>query len=78
MKVKLLKRLRKEGMRQIDIHTTTRTNGIMSGMSYSYSDSKYKGLFNYGDSEFDVLKKAAHIYMEDYIKRIKDKNTSRI
>ena len=71
MKVRLLKRLRRKGRRQITIYSVTTTNEVTTGMSYRYSDDRYRGLFNMGDSEEDVYKKAERIYIEDYIKKQK-------
>ena len=68
MKTRLLKRLRKQGRNQIHIYSVHTTNGIVNGMRIGYSEDKYKGLFNYGNTEEDVLKKAERIYIEDYLK----------
>ena len=38
MKVKLLKKLRKRGRNQINIHSVTKSDGIVVGMSIGYDD----------------------------------------
>ena len=73
MKVKLLKKLRYKGGQMITIHSTTKTNGTMTGMSYGYDSDDYKGLFSYGDSELDVKYKAFYVYMENNIGKIREK-----
>jgi hypothetical protein len=40
-------------------------------MSYGYDGDEYSGLWDYGDTKSDVKKKAARIYMENYIKQNK-------
>lgn len=67
MKTKLLKKLRRIGQDQVHIHSVTKTNGTVTGMKIGYNEDKYGGLFCYGDSEFDVKKKAERIYIQDYI-----------
>lgn len=67
MKVKLLKKLRARGRDKVHIHSVTKQGGTTVGMSISYDDDIYSGLFNFGDTEEDVLKKAEIIYMEKYI-----------
>jgi len=66
MKVKLLKRLRRDARNKIRVISTTTTNGVHSGSSYSYSDNDYSGLR--GTKE-ELLKQAEHIFIENYIKR---------
>lgn len=71
MKTKLLRKLRYTGMHQIDIISVTETNGKTSGMSYSH-DGTYRGLFNPGDTEFDVRYKAFKIWYHrniEYLRR---------
>ena len=67
MKVKLLRKLRKEGRNQIHVYSVTRSRNIVTGMSYGFNEDKYSGLFNLGDTEEEVLEKAAKIYINDYI-----------
>lgn len=69
MKTKLLKKLRRRGRNQIFIYSITKTNGTVTGMGYSYDDDEYSGLFNYGDTEKDVYRKAEKIYIENYLGR---------
>lgn len=67
MKVKLLRKLRKEGRNQIHVYSVTRSRNIVIGMSYGFNEDKYHGLFNLGDTEDEVLEKAAKIYINYYI-----------
>jgi len=67
MKTKLLKRLRRRGRNQISIYSVTTTNRTVSGMKIGYSENKYSGLFDYGDTKEEVLKKAENIYIQNYI-----------
>ena len=72
MKVKLLKKLRQIGRNQVTINSVTTTNGIVTGMRYSYNFNKYSGLFNYGNTEKEVKEKACKIYLEtniDYLRK---------
>ena len=68
MKVRLLKKLRRIGQDKVHIHSVTKTNGTVTGMSYGYSDDKYRGLFCFGVTEEHVKKQAERIYIKDYIK----------
>jgi len=68
MRIRLLKKLRRRGRSQINIHSITTSSGMVMGMSYGYNDDKYSNLFNYGDTKEDVLKKAEKIYIEDYLR----------
>ena len=65
MKAKLLKKLRCRARGEITILSTTRENGTIIGMSYSYNDNKYRNLFKLGDTPEGVLRKAEHIYLRD-------------
>lgn len=69
MKIKLLKKLRRRGRNQISIRSVTTEGNTVIGMSIGYSDKKYSGLFGFGDTEEEVLKKAETLYLTDYIKR---------
>jgi len=71
MKTKLLKKLRAQGRKQITIHSVTKTNGTVTGMSIGYDDDKYSGLFSFGDTEEQVLVKAESIYLRDNIDSIR-------
>ena len=73
MKAKLLKKLRRRGRNQIHIYSVTTTDGTTTGMSIGYSEDKYSGLFEFGDTEKEVYEKAERIYIEDYLQNIKDK-----
>ena len=77
MKVKLLKKLRDIGRSQVNIYSVTRTTTwrgeCITGMSYGYSDSVYKGLFDFGDSENDVRDKAMRIYFRKNMDSIRHK-----
>ena len=68
MKCKLLKKLRRRGRSQITIHSITRTDGFISGMSYGFDGDEYRGLFDFGDTEEEVKNKASRIYIEAYLK----------
>lgn len=68
LKTKLLKRLRERGRNQIHINWVETTGNRVSGMSIGYSDNAYSGLFNPGDTEEEVLKKAEHIFISKYLK----------
>ena len=70
MKVKLLKKLRRRGRNQVHIHSVTKTDGIVTGMSVGYDEDKYGGLFEFGDTKEDVKKKAERIYIEDQLKQV--------
>lgn len=73
MKTKLLKKLRRKGRDQIHILSTTKSEGFMIGMSISYSDDAYSGMFEYGDSEEEVLERAARLYLKLNIEQIRKK-----
>lgn len=84
MKSKLLKKLRKRGARQINIlSVTTEYNwrygdGYVVGMSYSYSDEKYAGLFSMGDTKDDVTRKAIRIFIDDYLKHLQMATSNKV
>lgn len=67
MKTKLLKKLRRRGRNQIHIHSVTKQNDTVIGMSIGYSDDIYSNLFDFGLTKEDVLKMAENIYIEKYI-----------
>jgi hypothetical protein len=69
MKAKLLKKLRRRGRSQITIHSVTTSCGTPIGISYGYNDDMYSGLFDFGDTEEIVLKKAEKIYIKDWLKQ---------
>ena len=74
MKAKLLKKLRKRGRKQITIYSITKENrgfgDVVVGMSIGYNDDKYSGLGNCM-SEKEALKEAERIYIEEYLKKVK-------
>jgi len=67
MKVKLLKKIRKAGRNQVQIHSVTRQDGTVMGMVYGYSEAEYEDLFDFGDTKADVLNKAQRIYIKQNI-----------
>ncbi len=73
MKVKLLKRLRRQVENEINIHSITKQGGITVGMSYGYDEDYYRGLFQIGDTEADVKEKAFRIFLSNNIKNIRQR-----
>lgn len=78
MKAKLLKKLRKEGRCQITILSVTTTTTTwhgedVTGMSYSYNDDDYRGLFCIGDTADEVREKAMKIYFQKNMDSIREK-----
>lgn len=71
MKSKLLKRLREEGRNQISIHGTVKQKGIVVGMTIGMDSDSYSNIFEFGDTEEIVLKKAENIYLSENIEKIK-------
>lgn len=69
MKTKLLRKLRSRGRSQINITSITEQGTRIIEMTYGYNDSKYKGLFDFGDTEESVLKKAERIYIQEYLNK---------
>ena len=67
MKAKLLKKLRNQGRSKVNIYSITKTGDIITGMSYGFDDSEYRGLYSLGDSEQIVKEKACRIYMNGKI-----------
>lgn len=67
MKTRLLKKLRRRGRNKIAVTSITRTNGSITGITYSYSDDDYKGFLNTCWSEEELLKKAEQVYIEKYL-----------
>jgi len=67
MKVKLLKKLRRRGRNKIEIYSVTKERGTVIGMGIAFSDDKYSGLFSFGDTEEQVLKKVEQIHINDYL-----------
>lgn len=77
MKTKLLRKLRNEGRKIINVYSITTTRGVVTGMSYGYSSPDYRDLFFLGDTEEDVREKAMRIYMEKEVKRRREKRRKR-
>ena len=75
MKVKLLRKIRSRGASEITIRSITRQGGRITGMSYGFNDDAYSDIFNFGDTENEVIRKAQHIYWEQtknyYYKKFK-------
>ena len=67
MKVKLLKKLRRRGRDKITVISITRTNGSITGITYSYSDDDYKGFLKTCWSEEELLKKSERVYIKKYL-----------
>lgn len=68
MKTKLLKKLRRRGRNKVTLNSITKTNGLITGMSYSFDEEMYSGLFDFGMSFEDVQELACRIYIQDYLK----------
>lgn len=77
MKSKLLRKLRNNGRTQIDIISVSTQNGINTGMCIGSNGGKYAGVFNYGDTEAEVYKKAVDIYILDNALEIRRKYLKR-
>lgn len=73
MKVKLLKKLRREANSQVTVYSITKTNGEITGMRYGMSDNIYSGLFSWGDTEETFIKKVSKIFFEKNIIYIREK-----
>lgn len=69
MKTKLLRKLKQEGRSQINIISVTKTDGIVTGMKIGYDEDEYKGIFNFGNTEEDVYRKAERIYINKYLQQ---------
>lgn len=75
MKTKLLRKLRYEGRNSITILSVTTTDEGFSrtntGMSYSFNEDDYRGLFKLGDTEHEVREKACKIWFDLNMERIR-------
>ena len=71
MKIKLLKKLRSRGRNQITIYSVTTTGNTVTGMSIGYNEDAYSSLFNFDNTEEQVLKKAEKIYLNNNIDLIR-------
>lgn len=78
MKVKLLKKLRKQGRNKVHILSTTTEKRHFSdgwitvGMSYSFNEPEYSDLFFFGDTEEDVKDRAMRIFLKTNMDSIRD------
>ena len=70
MKVKLLKKLRGWSRNEVHVKSITKTNGFISGISYSYKHHDYSGLAGIMSVE-KIMKRVEHIYIEKYLKQRK-------
>ena len=72
MKVKLLKRLTAQSKDEIAIYSITKgDDGVIIGMRYGYDESCYRDVFEFGNTEEEVMQKVRHIYIQrnfDYIR----------
>lgn len=58
MKVKLLKKIRRQAYRELTISSITRDGqGTITGMSYRYDDPIYRNVFSFGNTEQEVMTK---------------------
>lgn len=75
MKTKLLRKLRCEGRNAITILSMKTTydgfSSVVTGMSYSFNEDEYRGLFELGDTEHDVKEKACKIWFDLNLDRIR-------
>ena len=74
MRCKLLKKLRRKGRSKVTIHSVTRTKGCITGIGIGYYEDEYSSLFDFGDTEEDVKKKAERIYIEAYLKNNRNRH----
>jgi hypothetical protein len=73
MKVKLLKRIRQQAANEVTVYSITKTNGVVTGMRYGMNSDAYRGLFSYGNTEQDVMRKALQIYFKNNLDAIRKK-----
>ena len=64
MKTRLLRRFIRKASHEISITSITSRGCINTGMSYNYSDNRYSGIFSFGDSEDDVMRKVRQRYWD--------------
>lgn len=72
MKVRLLKRLKRQSKDFATLYSHSKTNGIHSGLSYGYNLDEYAGLSN-ATSEKDFYQRLFYRYMELNIDRLRFK-----
>lgn len=70
MKVKLLKRLKRQSKDFATLYSHSKTNGIHSGLIYGYDSDEYSGLSDC-TSEKDFYQKLFYRYMELNIDRLR-------
>lgn len=73
MKTKLLKKLRNEGRDQVDVHSITTENGIITGMCYTHPGEGYRDLFSMGTTEEELKEKACNVWLSKNIQSIRKK-----
>ncbi len=73
MKVKLLKRLRSQSRDEVHINSVTTSGGTVTGMSIGYDDNCYEGIFDFGNTEEDVMRKVFHIFFSNRAEKIREK-----
>jgi len=71
MKAKLLRRLRRYAREEVTIYSITKSEGIVTGMHYGYNSAPYRDLFQLGDTEEDVMRKAFYIYIKENIQMLR-------
>lgn len=75
MKTRLLRKLRYEGRNSITILSVTTTDDgfsrIITGMSYSFNEDDYRGLFELGSTEHEVREKACKIWFDLNMEQIR-------
>lgn len=54
----------------ITVYSVTYRGNTVVGMRYGYNSDDYHGLFDFGDTEDDVRRKAMNIYMKNEVKRL--------
>ena len=86
MRIRLLKRLRREGRNQITIYSVKRdADGTVIGMSYGHSSDEYARLWFFAMTPDELLDRAMRIYMTHRIvelklikrKKVNNENTPR-
>ena len=74
MRVKLLRRLRREGRCQINIYSVRKDmDGTVVGVSYGCSSDEYANLWHFAMSPDDLKEEAARIYMNRRVAELKQK-----
>ena len=71
MKVKLLKKLRRIANNEVTIYSVTTSGGTVTGMRIGYSESYYRDLFSFGNTEEDIMRKVFIRYIENNIDAIR-------